>query len=114
MINKNISRTYRFAALLLTAAFAGGQAPPADIPRAPVASVPADDGQWTMPAKNFASTRFSELTEITPANVAQLQVAFTFSIGVNKGQEAPAIVAGDTMFLVSPYPNTLYALDLTQ
>src|SRR5215211_6749906 len=67
-----------------------------------------------MPAKNFASTRFSGLTEITADNVHNLQVAFTFSTGVNRGQESPAIVVDNTLYLVTPYPNILYALDLTQ
>ena len=81
--------------------------------RAPAAA-PPDDGQWTMPAKNFASTRYSELNEINTQNVSQLQVAFTFSIGVNKGQEAAPLVVDNTMYIVSPYPNILYALDLTK
>ena len=67
-----------------------------------------------MPAKNFASTRFSGLTEITADNVHNLQVAFTFSTGVNRGQESPAIVVDNTLYLVTPYPNILYALDLTR
>src|SRR4051812_26732510 len=53
----------------------------------PVAA-PKDDGQWTMPSKNFASTRFSELTEINPSNVGRLQPVVSFPLGVNKGQEA--------------------------
>ena len=81
---------------------------------APVAAAPPDDGQWSMPAKNFASTRYSELNEINPQNVGHLQVAFTFSIGVNKGQEAAPLVLNNTMYIVSPYPNILYALDLTK
>jgi lanthanide-dependent methanol dehydrogenase len=75
-------------------------------------TVQPDDGQWTMAAKNFASTRYSELTQITTDNVAQLKVAWTFSIGVNRGQEAAPLVVGDTMYLVTPFPNILYALDL--
>ncbi|MER8908591.1 methanol/ethanol family PQQ-dependent dehydrogenase [Mesorhizobium sp. M0854] len=67
-----------------------------------------------MPAKNYASTRYSELAEITEANVKNLQVAFTFSIGVNKGQEAAPLVVGNTMYIVTPFPNILYALDLTK
>jgi PQQ-dependent dehydrogenase (methanol/ethanol family) len=114
LINKNILQTYRLAALLLTAGIAGGQTPPADIPRAPVAAAPADDGQWTMPAKNFANTRYSELTEINTGNVKNLQVAFTFSTGVNRGQEAAPIVVNNTMYVLSPYPHVLYALDLTK
>jgi len=67
-----------------------------------------------MPAKNYASTRYSELDEINAGNVATLQVAFTFSLGVDRGQEAAPLVVGDTLYVVSPYPNILYALDLTQ
>ena len=80
----------------------------------PAAAAPPDDGQWTMPAKNYASTRYSELAEITADNVKNLQVAFTFSLGVNKGQEAAPLVVGNTMYIVTPYPNILYALDLAQ
>lgn len=83
-------------------------------PVPPPSAAPADDGQWTMPAKNYASTRFSELAEITPANAGKLQVAFTFSTGVNRGQEAAPIVVNNTMYVLSPYPNILYALDLTK
>jgi PQQ-dependent dehydrogenase (methanol/ethanol family) len=71
-----------------------------------------EDGQWPMAAKNFQNTRFSGLNEINTSNVGQLKVAWTFSTGVNRGQEAAPIVVGDTMYVVSPYPNTLYALDL--
>ena len=77
-------------------------------------NVGQEDGQWTMPAKNYASTRFSGLEEINAANVRDLKVAWTFSTGVNRGQEAAPIVVGDTMYVVTPYPNILYALDLRQ
>src|SRR5215213_3915824 len=111
---KNILSAYRIAVLLMAAVLAGGQAPPADIPRAPAAAAPADDGQWTMPAKNFANTRYSELAEINTTTVNNLRVAFTFSTGVNRGQEAAPIVIGNTMYVLSPYPHALYALDLTK
>lgn len=101
--------------LLLCLAAAGVQAEEAGPPIAPPASAaPPDDGQWTMPAKNYASTRYSELTEINQQNVKDLQVAFTFSTGINKGHEAAPLVVGGTMYIVTPYPNILYALDLTQ
>jgi PQQ-dependent dehydrogenase (methanol/ethanol family) len=73
-----------------------------------------DDGQWTMAAKDYASTRYSTLTQITAQNVRRLKVAFTFDTGVDKGQEAAPLVVGDTMYLVTPYPNLVYALDLTK
>lgn len=80
----------------------------------PAAAAPPDDGQWTMPAKNYASTRFSDLTEINEGNVKNLQVAFTFSTGVNKGQEAAPLVVGNIMYIVTPFPNIVYALDLSR
>src|SRR5439155_12125641 len=52
--------------------------------------------------------------EITTANVRSLKTAWTFSTGVLRGQEAAPLVVGGTMFVVTPYPNILYALDLTQ
>ncbi len=74
----------------------------------------AEDGQWLMPAKDYANTRFSGLKEITADNVKNLEVAWTFSSGVNRGQEAAPLVVGDTMYVVTPYPNILYALDLNK
>jgi lanthanide-dependent methanol dehydrogenase len=79
-----------------------------------VANAPEDDGQWRMPSKNYASTRFSALSEITPQNVAHLVPQFSFSLAVNKGQESAPIVADNVMYLVTAYPNFVYALDLTK
>src|ERR1700735_538231 len=56
------------------------------------ANAPPDDGQWSMPSKNYAATRYSSLTEITTENVKQLEPVITFSLAVNKGQEAAPIV----------------------
>jgi glucose dehydrogenase len=67
-----------------------------------------------MPARNYASTRFSELTDVNRNNVQGLNVAFTFSTGVERGHEAAPIVADGTMYIVTPFPNHVYALDLTQ
>jgi lanthanide-dependent methanol dehydrogenase len=100
---------------LLAADPAGAQpASSGPMPAPPASAAPAEDGQWTMPAKNYASTRYSELAEINADNVGKLQVAFTFSTGVNRGQEAAPLVVGGTMYVLSPYPNILYALDLTK
>src|ERR1700742_2428024 len=72
-----------------------------------------DDKQWIMPSKNYAQTRFSGLTQINAGNASKLQVAWTFSVGSNHGQEAARIVVGDTMYVVGAYPNELFALDAT-
>ena len=82
---------------------------------AEVSADPLDDGaEWRMPARDYANTRFSPLDEITPSNASQLQLAFSFSTGVEKGHEAAPIVVGDTMYVVTPYPNYVFAFDLTK
>ena len=78
------------------------------------AATPGDAGDWPMAAHDYASTRFSPLAEITPANAPSLKLAFTFSTGVVRGHEAAPLVVGNTMFIVTPYPNVVYALNLSQ
>ena len=81
----------------------------------PVIAQPAlSDAEWPMAARDPANTRFSPLDQITTGNVDRLRVAFTFPLGVERGQEAPPIVVGSTMYVVAPFPNYVYALDLTK
>jgi glucose dehydrogenase len=60
------------------------------------ANAPPDDGQWSMPSKNYASTRYSSLTEITPDNVTKLEPVVSLSLGVYKGPEAAPRVGDNT------------------
>ncbi|MBB4125965.1 PQQ-dependent dehydrogenase (methanol/ethanol family) [Xanthomonas translucens] len=80
---------------------------------ATAAAAPAD-GDWPMPSLDYANTRYSPLHAIDTANVAALRVEFTFSTGIDRGQEAAPIVVGDTMYVVTPYPNVVFALDLSK
>jgi PQQ-dependent dehydrogenase (methanol/ethanol family) len=73
-----------------------------------------EDGQWTMPAKDYASTRFSGLSQISSANARQLRPVWSFSTGVLGGHEGQPLVVGHTMYVVTPYPNVVYAFDLTK
>ncbi len=77
-----------------------------------IANAPKDDGEWRMPSKNYASTRYSAMTEITAANIAQLKPTFTFPLEVAKGQEAAPIVANGVMYVVTAFPNIVYAFNL--
>ncbi|HEX8155048.1 MAG TPA: methanol/ethanol family PQQ-dependent dehydrogenase [Thermoanaerobaculia bacterium] len=79
-----------------------------------VHSAAADDGQWTMAAKDYANWRFSSLAEINTTNAASLKLAWTFSTGSRRGHELAPIVANDTMYIVSPFPHHVFALDLTR
>ena len=67
-----------------------------------------------MPNKDAASTRYSQLDEINAGNVKNLKVSWTFSTGVLRGHEGGPLVVNNTMYLSTPYPNIVYALDLTK
>ncbi|HEV3484660.1 MAG TPA: PQQ-dependent dehydrogenase, methanol/ethanol family, partial [Vicinamibacterales bacterium] len=71
-----------------------------------------DDAQWIMPAKNYASTRYSGLDQINTSNVKNLKVAWTLSTGHDRGHEAAPLVIGGTMYFVTPFPNDLLAIDV--
>jgi PQQ-dependent dehydrogenase (methanol/ethanol family) len=107
------------AGALLLSLHAGAQTatqqPPASAP-VPNSVAPANaaEGDWVLAPKDYANTRFSALNQITRENVKDLKLAWSFSTGVNRGQEAAPIIAEQTMFVATPYPNILYALDLTQ
>jgi alcohol dehydrogenase (cytochrome c) len=71
-------------------------------------------GEWRRQARDYANTRYSPLNQITTSNVARLKVAWSFSDGIPYGHEAAPLVVGQTMYLVTPYPNIAYALDLSK
>jgi alcohol dehydrogenase (cytochrome c) len=71
-------------------------------------------GEWRSQARDYANTRFSPLEQVNRSNVSRLKVAWTFSDGTTYGHEGAPLVVGDTMYVVSPYPNVAYALDLTK
>jgi PQQ-dependent dehydrogenase (methanol/ethanol family) len=76
------------------------------------ASARPDDGQWVMAPKNYANTRYSALDQINTTNAKELKEAWTFWTGTERGHEAAPLVIDDTMYLVTPFPNHLYAIDL--
>jgi lanthanide-dependent methanol dehydrogenase len=78
------------------------------------AQTPAAGAEWTTPAGTVEGTRFSSLAQINTANVANLQEEFHFRTGVNAGHEGAPLVVGNTMYVVGPFPNKLFALDLTR
>ena len=71
-----------------------------------------DPKQWVMQQGDDANTRYSKLNQINASNVKKLQVAWTFSTGVLRGHEGGPLVIGDVMYVHTPFPNTVYALDL--
>src|SRR5918995_6437857 len=79
-----------------------------------VIKMPKEDGQWTMPGKDLASTRFSGLTQITSGNAKRLRPVWSFSTRVLGGHEGQPLVVNNIMYVATPYPNVVYAFDLTK
>ena len=73
---------------------------------------PVPSGEWRLPAGDYAHVRFSPLAQINTGNAGNLKVITTLSTGVAKGHEGGPLVVGDTMYVVTPFPNNLIAIDL--
>lgn len=71
-----------------------------------------DPTQWAIQTGDYKNHRYSALDEINAGNVGDLQVAWTFSTGVLRGHEGSPLVIGDMMYVHTPFPNIVYALDL--
>ena len=72
----------------------------------------ANPSNWAIQTGDYANHRYSELKQINKSNVKDLRVAWTFSTGVLRGHEGSPLVVGDTMYVHTPFPNIVYALDL--
>ncbi|MGH6815824.1 MAG: methanol/ethanol family PQQ-dependent dehydrogenase, partial [Hyphomicrobiaceae bacterium] len=68
--------------------------------------------QWVLPTGDYANQRYSKLDQINRDNVKNLKVAWTFSTGVLRGHEGSPLVVGNVMYVHTPFPNIVYALDL--
>jgi len=123
-MNRSIGRMSLLAALAASAAGAAPKAAPPPRTEAPSAVPgmlpgirllgPVPNGDWTLPAGDLANTRFSPLAQITAENVKNLKVYTTLSTGIPHGHEGQPLVVNDTMYVVTPFPNNLIAVDLTK
>lgn len=86
---------------------------PGSLPNVHLVS-PPPNGEWTLPAGDYANTRFSPLSQITTQNVKNMHVVATMSTGIPHGHEGQPLVVNKTMYVVTPFPNYLIALDLTK
>ncbi|MGO8916324.1 MAG: methanol/ethanol family PQQ-dependent dehydrogenase [Stellaceae bacterium] len=71
-----------------------------------------DPNQWVMPTGTYDNHRYSELKQITAQNVQNLHPVWSFSTGVLRGHEGAPLVVGDVMYVHTPFPNIVFALDL--
>jgi lanthanide-dependent methanol dehydrogenase len=66
---------------------------------------------WASWGGDYAGTRFSKLSQINTQNVKTLQPAWSFSTGVLRGHEGGPLVVNGVLFVHTPFPNTVYAID---
>jgi PQQ-dependent dehydrogenase (methanol/ethanol family) len=79
---------------------------------ADVEKLTADPKNWAMQAGDMHNQRYSKLAQINAQNVGKMQVAWMFSTGVLRGHEGSPLVLNGTMYLHTPFPNKVFAIDL--
>ena len=77
-----------------------------------LATMQENENNWVMPAGDYKNQRYSELTQINKDNVSDLNMAWSFSTGVLRGHEGNSLVIDGTMYVHTPFPNIVFALDL--
>ncbi len=95
------------AAVLASAACSNAVSAQTDLEKAMGSS-----SNWASQAGDYANHRYSELNQINAANVGKLQVAWSMSTGVLRGHEGSPLVIGDTLYVHTPFPNNVYAVNL--
>src|SRR5579884_2787286 len=53
---------------------------------------PVPNGQWILPAGDYANTRYTPLSQINTTNVQNLHVVATYSTGIPHGHEGQPLV----------------------
>src|SRR5919205_883239 len=71
-----------------------------------------DPANWAMWGGNFYGQRYSPLDQINNQNVSRLRPVWSFSTGVLRGHEGSPLVVGDTLYVHTPFPNKVFAINL--
>ncbi len=96
------------AAMLLSTALAAAPA----MANEDITKLQSDPNNWVSQSGNYNANRYSALNQITTGNVGSLKVAWTFSTGVLRGHEGSPLVIGNMMYLHTPFPNNVIAINL--
>jgi PQQ-dependent dehydrogenase (methanol/ethanol family) len=98
---------FRLAALACAFGVSGLAAANEDVER-----LIGNSANWAMQAGNMQNHRYSKLNQINAGNVGKMQVAWTFSTGVLRGHEGSPLVVGNMMYIHTPFPNKVFAMNL--
>ena len=71
-----------------------------------------ENTNWVMQTKDYSASHFSEMSQINTQNVQHLQPVWSFSTGVLNGHEGGPLVIDGIMYVHTPYPNNIFAIDL--
>jgi PQQ-dependent dehydrogenase (methanol/ethanol family) len=99
--------SFKLAALACVLGMPGFAAANADVEK-----LTANPANWAMQAGDMYNQRYSKLTQINATNVGKMQVAWTFSTGVLRGHEGSPLVVGNMMYIHTPFPNKVFAMNL--
>jgi alcohol dehydrogenase (cytochrome c) len=77
-----------------------------------VQQLTSDPNNWAIWGGNYAGQRYSALDQINAENVGSLQVAWTFTTGVLRGHEGGPLVIGNMLYVHTPFPNKVFAMNL--
>jgi alcohol dehydrogenase (cytochrome c) len=61
-----------------------------------------EDNNWLLFRRTYEGWGYSPLSQITPANVGNLQLVWSFATGQVEGHQAPPIVNNGVMFVATP------------
>jgi len=97
---------------LLASAVASTLALPAlSFANSEVDALSKNPANWPTWGGNYYGQRYSKLDQINSKNVKNLQPVSTFSTGVLRGHEGGPIVVNDIVYIHTPFPNIVYAIN---
>ncbi len=79
-----------------------------------LARLSKEDTNWVMQTKDYSASHFSDMTQINAHNVQHLQPVWSFSTGVLNGHEGGPLVIDGIMYVHTPFPNNIFAIDLDE
>jgi PQQ-dependent dehydrogenase (methanol/ethanol family) len=104
---QSASRWFAMAALPFMLALSSGPSANGELEK-----LISDPKNWAMQAGDMYNQRHSKLRQINKQNVGKMQVAWMFSTGVLRGHEGSPLVVNGMMYVHTPFPNKVFAIDL--
>jgi lanthanide-dependent methanol dehydrogenase len=77
-----------------------------------LATLMGEPGNWAAQAGNYANWRYTPLRAINRGNVRRLRISTEIPTHAGHGHEGGPLVVGETLYLHTPYPNRVVAIDL--